>query len=99
MSTTIRVLVAAIAALAMVSWLVGRVGKRHENRLAPATAIVMRLCLGVALSLLAASAATRGGTAWIEFSLFALGALWFFAMAGVLIWRVATGELEEAGGE
>jgi len=97
MSTTVRVLVAAIAALAMVSWLVGRVGERHENRLAPASAIVMRLCLGVALSLLAASAATRSGNAWIEFSLFALGALWFFAIAGVLIWSVATGKLEKAG--
>jgi hypothetical protein len=102
----LRIAVLVLAAVVVVSWIAGRFGGRISERLddplADGSAIVMRLCTGTALSLLAIRAALRGGYAWIESAAFIIGAVWFFAMGGLLIWRSATGKLDSAdpeGGE
>jgi len=95
-----RIAVMVLAAVAVGAWLVSRIGgrvdERLHDRLAAGSAIVMRLCVGAALAILALRAAIRGGSGWIEFAAFMLGALWFVAMGGLLIWGVATGKRESA---
>lgn len=94
MRITIMVLAAVTVLVWLLYWIAERITGRRNDRLAVGSAIVMRLCLSAAFAILALRAAMRGGYGWIEFAAFALGALVFFVMGGVLIWSAATDTLD-----
>jgi hypothetical protein len=75
-----------VVAAVVVPWAIGRVVKRIREPLGVVRFIVIRVGLGVILSLVTVQAVTHGG-AWLALAPFvALLALWSFAVAAGGIW-------------
>jgi uncharacterized membrane protein len=82
----------------LASWTLGRIFDGMREPLAIAGGLIVRIGLGVLLTLVAVDAARHGGFWWLLVPVVGVPALWNFALSAGIIWAWAREEPDASVG-